>query len=194
MNPSPHFYTVAIKYGQWKSSLREPEELFAPCRYILVYPSHQKTSSDSDGNAICWVFSALSIGEENNTVLQVNLPQNPELWESASSEYIYYGKLSLTRSNIHIHLRDEKEQETVCLSFYRPPHDSGRYLGIASALSPGGHPVSFKCACFDLSRIRNIHYPFLYELLSRDASNGDSQFIALEDRDINQFHSDRVFE
>lgn len=178
-------------YEEWSRTLREPKEFMKPCDYMLVYPAHEPSE---EGQEQRWIYSLLSIGEKNKATLIVNLdPKAGTADLTDKGEFVYEGRLTLSRHNISIRLHDRENVEQVNLSFYRPIYDYGRFLGILSALSPSGMPVAFKCACFDRAQFLNIEYNLLYTLLCHERREGNLRLLSLDDADINQFYSDWMF-
>ena len=180
----------AQTYEQWYAALPEPEETLKPSHYVLVYPSHGRGSEDHSK----WVYSALSISEDNAASLKVNIAASSDAIESNNDgEYSYQGSLKLARNHIFLSLYDNEQQEAINISFVRPLHEKERFIGIMTALSPSGHqPVAFKCACIGRSILPKLNYQTLNKLLSHNNRVWDDNLLVLEDQDINLFYSDRL--
>ena len=126
-----------------------------PGHYVLVCPSHGRGSEDHSK----WVYSALSISEDNTASLKVNIAASSDAIEpNNDGEYSYQGSLKLARNHIFLSLYDNEQQEAINISFVRPLHEKERFIGIMTALSPSGHqPVAFKCACIGRSILPKLN-------------------------------------
>ena len=191
-NEFKYLWNESTTYQKWYSSLPKPEEIFPPSDYLLLYPSHETTSE----NRREWIFSALSIGENNTVKLRVNIPDLSKLSESKNSipcEYEYNGKLKPTGKHLFISLFDDAQQENINITLFHRYPDNSRFLGIMTGLSPSGQPAAFKCACIGRSVVSRINFQILKELLCSQNRDWRNTLMILEQRDINLFFSERIY-
>ena len=178
----------AKTFTEWSLSLPRKEEYMKPGYYLLVYLSHGKESNEE------WIFSALSVEENNTAKLRVNISQPADaVKEDASFEYSYRGHVRLTPYNVFISLNDEARSEEVNISLSRLLHSGSRFLGIMTGVSPSGQPAAFKCACFDRASISIINFKVLRDVLGHHNQEWSDSLMITESRDINLFYSDRLF-
>ena len=78
--------------------------------------------------------------------------------------------------------------------FSRPLYDKERFLGIMTALSPNGQPVAFKCVCVSQSILQRLDIQQLKQILSNNNQEWNNTLMILEEKDINNFYSNRILE
>ena len=191
-NEFDFLWDKATSFSDWQSSLPKPKETMQPNDYILLYPSHE-SASDNHGD---WIYSALSIGENNEVKLRVNISDLNGLPDAKNNnlfEYEYNGKLTPTGKHLFISLYDDARQENINITLFHRYPDNSRFLGIMTGLSPLGQPVAFKCACIGRSAILKINFQLLREILCRQAGEWNNTLMILEQRDINLFYSQKIF-
>ena len=178
-------------YPDWILNLPKQEEIMPSKNYILLYLSHQKNNCNNNPLSE-FVVSSLSIEEDNNITLYANVSENNAIY--TNSEYTYHGKLKLTRNNIFMSLCDQTDQEHISILFSRPLYDKERFLGIMTALSPNGQPVAFKCVCVSQSILQRLDIQQLKQILSNNNQKWNNTLMILEEKDINNFYSNRILE
>ena len=179
----------AQSYEEWlKSSPMMYEEMHIR-DYVLVYPVHKETKN----KGMSWVFSSLSIEKNNNVSLKANMSDTHEAFCTANQcEYEYHGIINLSPKMIFLSMTDAKQVERVSISFARLMNYD-RFIGILTALSPGGVPLSFKCACFDEKYLNRIDYDNLFRLLVLNNTETNNNLIKIDSEDMEEFYSDKIF-
>lgn len=189
-NELEYLWNSAVSYDHWLDSLPIPEELLKPGNYVLLYPSHGMAQQHTAVDNPKWIYSLLSITDDNSVFLKANVT---DPFESIDDfEYSYQGKLKLTRNNIFISLYDKEQQEAISISLSRPLYDKNRFLGIMTALSPAGQPVAFKCACIGHSLLPELNHSLLSSLLMNHNREWNDTLMILENQDMNLFYSDKI--
>ena len=92
-----------ITYDEWKKSTPKVEEILPTGNYILMYPSHAIDNKSNES----WIYSDLSIRDNNKVSLKVNIPANTDDNSALSNyEYSYNGNAQVTGKMIYISLSD----------------------------------------------------------------------------------------
>lgn len=190
-NEFDFLWDKATSFSDWQSSLPKPEETMQPNDYILLYPSHERASDNHSD----WIYSDLSIGENNEVKLHVNISDLNGLPDANNNlfEYEYNGKLTLTGKHLFISLYDDARQENINLTLFHRCPDNSRFLGIMTGLSPLGQPVAFKCACIGRSAISKTNFQLLRDILCRQTEDWNNTLMILEQQDINLFYSQKIY-
>ena len=193
-----HFYKEfsylrnrAKSYTEWLKSEPVIHEEMPTKDYVLLYPVHK----DATSNMRCWVFSALTVHKNNSASLKVNMSDSYKSFnQTKPCEYEYHGKIKLSGKMIFFTMTDAKQTEHISISFTRPIKDNDSFIGVLTGLSPGGVPVSYKCACFSEEVLSQINYENLFRLLAINNTEFQNNLIKIDSDDIDEFYSDRIFE
>lgn len=179
----------AQSYAKWLESSPMTHEEMPVKDYVLIYPAHKETVDKKRR----WVFSSLSIQKNNTVSLKVNMSESHESFSMANSyEYKYRGIVNLSPKMLFLTMTDDKQVERVSISFARPIKNNDYLIGILTALSPGGVPLSFKCACFDEKDLKYINYDNLYRLLTLNYTETNNNLIKIGSEDMEEFYSDNI--
>lgn len=183
----------AKSYEEWIESLPESEELIECGDYLMIDLLHGNITNDRFEDPSKCVYSALSFRENNKVYLKDDV--TIDFHDSQSTlEYEYEGNAKLTRKNIFISLYNSESQELINISIPRPLRYIKRFIGIMSKLTPSGQPVAFKFACFEKSLLYKIDYLKLDELLNTTNREYSETRIMLENKDIDLFYSNMIFQ
>ncbi len=191
-NEFQYLWDKSVSYSKWYKSLPKPEEIIPPNDYLLLYPSHEIAAETHRE----WIYSALSIGENNEVKLRVNISNLEKISDPKTSipcEYEYTGRLKSTGKHLFISLYDDAQQENITLTLFHRYPDNSRFFGIMTGLSPLGQPAAFKCACIGRSAVSRINFQALKKLLCSQNKDWNNTLMILEQRDINLFYSERIF-
>ncbi len=181
--------THAKSYTEWLKSSPGVYEEMPDKDYVLLYPTHKETRAKKTR----WVFSALSILKNNAVSLKVNMSDSYELFTAENPyEYEYHGSVILSSKMIFLSMTDTKQVERVSISFSRPVKNNNSFIGVLTALSPGGVPLSFKCACFEEDSLKYINYDNLFRLLAINETESKNNLIKIGSEDIEEFYSDSL--
>ena len=192
-NEFSYLWERSRSYDDWHSSLPKREEVMETGKYVLLYPAHGNDEKSTGNMEDGWVYSLLVIEPDNQVNLFVNIPlsMDAEEMDRRKQEYSYRGEVRLTGKNVFFTLTDDSDKESVNLTFWRPLHNRGRFLGILSALSPSGLPVSLKCAMINPELLPKIDKAVLRDILCRQ-NNTSGNLMILDLQDYELFDSKKI--